>query len=74
MEAGEVPETEKSGLRLANPYIVYSPSVNQEAIYYFPVVKENNIISNFTVLDTEYGLMHQCGDDIAEYLILIGVI
>ena len=59
---------------MANPYIVYSPSVNQETIYYFPVVKENNIISIFTVLDTEYGLMHQCGDDIAEYLILIGVI
>lgn len=67
-EAGEVPETEKTGLWLANPYIVYNSSVNQEAIYYFPVVKENNIISIFTVLDTEYGLMHQCGDDIAEYL------
>lgn len=62
-EAGEVPETEKTGLWLANPYIVYNSSVNQEAIYYFPVVKENNIISIFTVLDTEYGLMHQCGDD-----------
>ncbi len=68
VEVGEVLETEKAGLWLANPYVVYNSSVNQEAIYYFPVVKENNIISIFTVLDTECGLMYQCGNDMVEYL------
>lgn len=53
---------------LAEPYYIYNELEDQEAIYYFPIVKDQTIVSVMCVLDSEDGLVYQYGDEIKDKL------
>lgn len=60
--------TDDEDIQYALPYIIYYPEVNQEAIYYFPLIKDENIVMMVTIIDTEEGLILQSGEEMVEEL------